>query len=303
MRPEVVVRFSSGLGNQLFQLACGVSLAARLGLGWAGDTTWYDLVARIHRPVRSFRLHKFSFVQNEAFGGPQRQLVGLLAAVFDRWGYGRFALEAVGGLSLVQENRTLTRQALDLVASEKRFYLNGYWQTADHYVNVRDKLRDMLVPKGTLSAGAEMWLETIRQRKTGFIHVRRGDYLNVNGDAGVLPIDYYRRALKSLGPSGDTNIQWLIFSEDIHWAQHHFSFLKDWKVVEYESQDRDIEDLQLMAACDAAIIANSSYSWWGAALGNRPDRAVIAPDQYWNKLESSLRDWVLPGWIQVQAWE
>ena len=117
MRPEVVVRFSSGLGNQLFQLACGVSLAARLGLGWAGDTTWYDLVARIHRPVRSFRLHKFSFVQHEGFGGPQRQLVGLLAAVFDRWGYGRFALAAVGGLSLVQENRTLTRQPLDLVAS------------------------------------------------------------------------------------------------------------------------------------------------------------------------------------------
>jgi hypothetical protein len=122
------------------------------------------------------------------------------------------------------------------------------------------------------------------------------------GEDGLLPASYYSRALLKMRDIGKEVGHWMIFAEDLDWARANLSFVPNSEIVHYRSASRDIEDLMIMKACSAGIVANSSYSWWGAALGDRPNQPVVAPDRYWNQPDSSLSDWLLPNWDQVQAW-
>jgi len=301
---EVVIRVNSGLGNQLFQLAYGLHLSRERKAQLLMDTTWFDLVAGFHQPKRTFRLNQYLVEHREAFRGPRRLAVGFFAALYDWKRRGLTILEALGRLHVVQEQTSMRRQPKELFpVQSQRLYLNGYWQTAEAFLATRQALLPLLQPKCGLSSAADHWIRRVKAEPTAFIHVRRGDYVDLMGSNGLLTPGYYSTAVKTLSADRQGDLKWVVFSENREWARANLGFLTKWELVEYDSINRDVEDLAIMAACDAAIIANSSYSWWGAALGDRPDRVVIAPDQYWNKLESSLRDWVLPGWIQVQAWE
>ncbi len=296
---QITVRLCSGLGNQLFQFACGLAQSRRWAASLNFDTTWYTLVARIHTPLRQLRLRKMGLPVEEAFSGWRRWMVGVAAAAFDRTGRGRSFLERIGRMAVIQETIPLQRQAWPDLALAKHTYINGYWQTADHFLAVRDEMRGMIRPSTPMSSGAQVWKTRIAGRQTGFIHVRRGDYASLVGDAGLLTLKYYKEAIKSFDSS---ELHWLLFSEDEEWARHNMGFLPSWELVTYHSENRDIEDLQLMAACNAGVIANSSYSWWGAALGDRPGRLIVAPDRYWKRDRSDVINWILPGWRTIAGW-
>lgn len=300
---EVVVRVCSGLGNQLFQFTCGLSLARRFGAELRLDTSWFDLIARMHRPLRRLRLRELGLDAPEAFSPPQRQLVGIVVAYFDRWKRGRGLIEKLGGMRLVQEAQIMRRRRWDEVREDCRIYLNGYWQTFDHFLGVQDEIRQRLALSARpVSRGAGELLDGIRRRRTAFIHVRRGDYSALMGDSGLLSEGYYRRAAAVLaGELGAPS--WLVFSEDADWAQANLGFLGDWQLAGYDSPDRDFEDLRLMAACQGGIVANSSFSWWSGALGDDPGRPIVAPESYWNRPGTGLEDWALPGWRRVPGWD
>lgn len=293
------MRLSSGLGNQLFQFACGLALSRHWEASLSFDTTWYTLIARIHTPLRRLRLRKMGLPVKEAFSGWRRWLVGVAAAAFDRTGRGRSFLECTGKITVIHETKPLRRQAWTDLAPVTHAYLNGYWQTADHFLAVRDEMRAMIRPSAPMSSGAQDWTSRIGRRRTGFIHVRRGDYAYLVGDTGLLPLEYYKVAIKSFDAS---DWHWFVFSEDEEWARHNMRFIPSWELVTYHSENRDVEDLQLMALCHAGIIANSSYSWWGAALGDRPGRPILAPNRYWNRVGADVADWALPSWRTVDGW-
>lgn len=297
---EIIVRFSSGLGNQLFQLACGLATASATGAPLRADTTWYTLVARMHRPVRRFRLPLFEVPTTEAFAGSRRLAVGFTAAVFDRWKRGRGLCEFLGQMRIEQEHRTMTEQKI--AGRPGRTYLNGYWQTSHHFLAARDELLPMLQPKAPLSRGASLWLEKIRSKPTAFLHVRRGDYETLAGDEGLLPLSYYKRATEAVSSRSLQDLQWAVFAEDEAWAGSQLGFLRDCEIVKYDSPDRDVEDMHLMAQCNAGVIANSSYSWWAAAIGEKAGRPIAAPDRYWRSGGEDTAAWRLPSWLSVKAW-
>lgn len=297
---EIIVRFSSGLGNQLFQLACGLATASAASAPLRADTTWYSLVSRMHRPLRRFRLPLFEVQTTEAFVGSRRLAIGFAAAVFDRWKRGRGLCEFLGRMRIEQEHRTMIAQKIPFGTG--RTYLNGYWQTADHYLAARHELLPMLHPKSPLSRGASLWLEKTRSRPTAFLHVRRGDYETLAGDEGLLPLSYYKRATEAVSAQSRQDLHWLVFAEDEAWAVSQLGFLRNCEIVRYDSPDRDVEDMQLMAQCDAGVIANSSYSWWGGAIGEKAGRTIAAPDRYWRSAREETAAWRLPSWLSVKAW-
>jgi hypothetical protein len=297
---QITVRLCSGLGNQLFQFACGLAQSRRWQVPLRFDTTWYILVAPIHTPFRHLRLRKIGLPVKEAFSGWRRCMVGVMAAAFDRTGRGRSFLERSGEMALIQEKQPFRQTVWEEEAPAVHVYLNGYWQTADHFLAVRDEIQRMIRPTVPMSSGAQMWKSQIAGRQTGFIHIRRGDYASLVGETGLLPLEYYKKAIDTFGNFG---WHWLVFSEDEEWARHNLRFLPSWDFVTYQSENRDIEDLLLMTYCHGGIIANSSYSWWGAALGDRLERPIVTPNRYWQQSNLSSEDWALPHWIQVQAWE
>lgn len=297
--PRVTVRLCSGLGNQLFQFACGLAEARNRGASLVFDTTWYTIVARIHRPIRRLRLQEFGLPVPESFHGWRRWIIGFAAAAFDRTGRGRTFLQRAGRMTVVQETQALRQQSLENWEDSQNIYLNGYWQTSDHFLAVKDELQRTIGSRPLISVGARNLMSRIARHKSGFIHIRRGDYATLVGEAGLLPVAYYRNAVEAVGGSG---WHWFLFSEDEEWTRHNLRFLPSSELVSYDSKSRDIEDLLLMASCQAGIIANSSYSYWGGALGERAGRTVVAPDRYWNCANSDTRDWVLPEWRTVRGW-
>lgn len=108
------------------------------------------------------------------------------------------------------------------------------------------------------------------------IHVRRGDYVNNPFYVDLTKTDYYERAM-ALFP----NEQFVVFSDDIEWCKKKWR-LKDHEMIKFSKGKTDVEDMNLMAACKGQIIANSSFSWWGAWLSPMyPDNKVIAPKQWY----------------------
>ena len=300
---RVTVRLCSGLGNQLFQFVCGLAQSRRWQTPLSFDTTWYELIARMHTPLRDLRLGKMGLLVHEAFKGWPRWGVGLAAAAFDRTYRGRAFLEMIGKMTVIQETKPLRRQRWPDQAPANHVYLNGYWQTADHFLSVQDEMQRMIHPTAPLSSDADALIAKASTINTGFIHVRRGDYIHFMGDTGLLPVGYYSRSFSAMQGLGKNINRWMIFSEDAAWAQANLSFIPNAEIIDYGSPNRDIEDLMIMKSCSAGIIANSSYSWWGAALGDRSDRPIITPDRYWKDSGWDSQGWALPEWIRVKAWD
>lgn len=119
------------------------------------------------------------------------------------------------------------------------------------------------------------------------IHLRRGDYVNNKFYVDLSLTDYYERAMK-LFPRE----KFLVFSDDIEYAKTYFVGNE----FEFSEDKTELEDLNLMAGCKAIIMANSSFSWWGAFLGNKHKR-VIAPKEWYG--DGVERTKLMPQWTRI----
>jgi hypothetical protein len=151
----------------------------------------------------------------------------------------------------------------------------GYWQSEQYFKNAIPKVLQAFSKFTTpLSRQAEMYKSIIGYTEdSAFIHVRRQDYVDLQHVHGMPSLDYYNNALEEINPT-----QVFIFSDDPGWCFRNFK--STYNVVHGTTK---FEDLQLMRACRHAVIANSSFSWWGAWLGDcQMPRTVIAPKQWFN---------------------
>ena len=129
------------------------------------------------------------------------------------------------------------------------------------------------------------------------MHIRRDDYL-IDDNFSVLPISYYKESLEYITSSLDTNdFMLLIFSDDIEWCKNNLNDLHHSIKFIYNSE---ATDLRLMSLCNHFIIANSSYSWWGAYLSQNENKIVIAP-KYWfdDKYNINYRDVYPKNWKTI----
>jgi hypothetical protein len=126
------------------------------------------------------------------------------------------------------------------------------------------------------------------------IHVRRGDYLALQNHHPIQSIEYYQNAIDIIG----NDKHFLIFSDDIKWCEENFGGLTN---KTYITGNQDYEDLYLMSMCRNNIIANSTFSWWGAWLNKNEDKKVIAPKQWFGVSNSHLdtSDLYCKKWITI----
>jgi hypothetical protein len=168
------------------------------------------------------------------------------------------------------------------------YYLNGFWQSEKYFLNVSDVIRNQLSPDNET-------LEKLKlnvQENSVSLHIRRTDYVTSNGFHPVQTIEYYNKALDIIG---DYN-QLLVFSDDINWCKDN---LKYDNIFFVENQD-NIEDLWLMSLCTHNIIANSSFSWWGAWLNKNKNKTVIAPINWFGESSGLNQSDIVPNtWIKI----
>ena len=115
--------------------------------------------------------------------------------------------------------------------------------------------------------------------ETCSVHIRRGDYVNLVGYHPLMGIEYYTKAMDSMRSKGVN--KFYFFSDDIQWCKDNFGLRDEYVYIE---GNQDIKDLCLMSKCKNNIIANSSFSWWGAWLNRNESKKVIAPSIWFGEL-------------------
>lgn len=179
------------------------------------------------------------------------------------------------------------------------YYFRGLWQNYHYAENNSDQIRKSLIFRD--STLAHQWNNFSKGlNKPVALHVRRGDYISnpkykeLLGD--VCNIDYYKRAISYLKDNTNYKFDIVIFSDDVNWVKENFLFLKEYN-VRYSIDNLDYVDLYFMSKCYSNIIANSTFSWWGAWLNCNPNKCVIAPSLWYKNKSSS--EIIPPDWVKV----
>lgn len=164
----------------------------------------------------------------------------------------------------------------------------------------KNDLKQWMVPE-KVSHLANMWRRKIGGHCSVAVHVRRGDYLSEGAleKHGICSIDYYKKAISHISASLKSP-KFYVFSNDPAWVHENIISLFDaleFNVVENLSQE---EDLWLMAQCENNIIANSSFSWWGAYLAKNINQIVIAPTPWYDKEQVTSQDPCLEHWVRLK---
>ena len=173
--------------------------------------------------------------------------------------------------------------------------LQGYFQSEKYFKHIENEIREDFIFKDEILTPCQEMISSVENPIA--LHVRRTDYLTNSENHFNLPLPYYEAALQYF--ESDRNI--IVFSDDPSWCNQQKIFSEDRFLISENTDNR--VDLCLMSLCDDFIIANSSYSWWGAWLSNHPNKKVIAPLQWFGKTgytkDHNTKDLIPKEWVRI----
>lgn len=180
-------------------------------------------------------------------------------------------------------------------------YLYGHWQTFRLVEEVADQVRAELTVREPARGKDLHVLERIRRSQYPVsLHVRRGDYTLAGEGQIALPMDYYLRAI-SIFTKRFGNPTFFVFSDDLTFVRENLPFDTDAVFVDHNDSHTAHEDLRLMSSCHHHIIANSTFSWWGAWLNPRSDKIVVAPKHWRLTVNSYFPELLPPAWMLLDT--
>jgi hypothetical protein len=294
----IITSIFSGLGNQLFQYAAGKALAQHHQTELKIDNSWFYSSEEKQTP-RYYGLGEFNLSEKIANVSEIRH----------------FTVPAAGGIV----GRIRARYNRSLPAHRKPVYyephfhvdphffqsrrdalITGYWQSEQYFQPIASQIRTTF----TLPVKGEQnrqWEQRIMAAEAVSLHVRRGDMVS-NPDVarvhGACDLEYYREAARKIA-EGLTEPEFFIFSDDPEWCLEHLKLDHPVHVVSNNQGDDAWQDMQLMRMCRHHIIANSSFSWWGAWLNPSESKKVIAPARWFNAANHDLRDLLPKDWMRL----
>jgi hypothetical protein len=251
----IVVRLCGGLGNQLFQYAAGRRLADARKAELVLDLDWYERTPHSDTP-RAFELDRYAIRARVATAAERRacQWRNIREKSFD---FDPAVLELPDGT-----------------------YLDGYWQSERYFDDIADAIRRDATPRTSPTLQDQRVGSAISAASAAVsVHVRRGDYVSLKAAAdfhGTCSANYYRAALTAIA-SHVRDPHFFVFSDDLEWARRNIEPPGPVVHVDHNGPATAFQDLRLMSSCDHHIIANSSFSWWGAWLNASADKIVVAP--------------------------
>lgn len=296
----VIVQLIGGLGNQMFQYAAGRALALR-----RKTTFKLDISAFAYYTLRQYRLHVFCIYEDFATpqeiaavqAGGRSRLARLWWRVRRRLGHVPYYAQPI--------YRERERQAhvfdINLNRARRDVYLIGYWQSEKYFADFALLIRQEFRLKDAPSAASQELAHHIRSVAAVSLHVRRGDYVTnprTHQIHGVCSLEYYARAVEWM-VARVPEAHFFVFSDDPDWTRANLHLERPTVYVTHNGVERDYEDLWLMSLCQHHILANSSFSWWGAWLCENPNKIVVAPQRWFNEPGHDTRDLLPEGWVAL----
>lgn len=315
----IVVRFTSGLGNQMFQYSLYALLRDRFpDTQVKADVTWFHANSE-HQGYELKRI--FERKDNPAFSLKEASAADILLTrgtlpctvqgryakkaekllyypnrvlrLFSEKHFLRYRIEQTG----FEDNEEIYRK-ICAIDPKKNWYITGFFIEEIYYRDRLRALRRELSFGESEDASFQKMLSEIRNTNSVSIHVRRGDYLADKYKESFLCLtqDYYKRAVDYILRRVENPVFYL-FSDDKEYVEHAFSWLPNCRVVEGNTGKNSYRDMQLMSECCHNITANSTFSVWGALLNAHEDAIVIYPKAYMREKDSEVK--TIPGWVRM----
>lgn len=269
----IYVRTHGGLGNQLFQMSFGLEASQKNNTNLILDTSWFKSI-----PEQSTkRVEYFStlFPELLLFDDLNQTMLDLKSksSFLQKFGIKKIHIKEKYG------------NYYSKYFNHKHAYFDGYWHSYKYLSNnLLSKTLRLNTIKGSL---IEKYQRKIKEVNSVMLHVRRGDYLQNTNQNIVLNKSYYDEGIQHILKQ-ERSIELYIFSDDMEWVKNNWKFDVPTNYVSSNStEDTSIEELCLMANCKHHIIANSTFSWWGAWLGHKSEQIVITP-KYWLEGNSQI---------------
>lgn len=279
-----IIFLQGGLGNQMFQYAFYLSIKHIFNHSLY-NTGWFSFNS-CHQGFELNNLFGIQCNSNKLF-----YIILRIARKLDKF-------VKIPGLQLIQDKIPSTYIQCFPLSSLNLF--DGYWQTEKYFNSIDKEIREAFTfDFEKISVKSLEVLNSIRISSNPIsIHIRRGDYLSEDSKplyGGICTLKYYEEAINLILQKFD-NCDFFIFSDDIQWAKDNLS-IPDAVFVNHNVGKDSWQDMFLMSQCKHNIIANSSFSWWGAWLNDNPEKIVIAPRKFMNVGNSS--DIIPSTWIKI----
>lgn len=280
-----IIKFMGGLGNQMFQYAFYENMSK------------YD---EVRADLSEFSQHK---MHN---GYELKNVFNIDVNIASEAELNKYKVEKNIVKKIIRKlNKNIVNHRIikpyfydDTIFGKKNLYLEGDWQNIN-YLDNENRLRVKFKFISALKNKNKELMEKIKEDdKAICIHIRRGDYLeskecrNIYG--GICTLDYYNNAIKYIA-NRINEPNFYVFSNDILWVEENLN-LKNAIFINWNKGESSYIDMQLMSLCKHNIIANSTFSWWGAFLNENKNKIVIAPKKWTNNYENSL---IFDQWIRL----
>lgn len=266
----IVVKVTGGLGNQLFQYAFGRQLAIRNNVKLKLDLSSY-----MHSNFRDYGLSNFHIDAEaaEVWELPFRKRTSKNLRL---WWINLIKDKIFSSMEVQKEKHFhFDSTALKFLDNT---YVEGYWQSEKYFKDIEDILKGELRFKSPLDSKNSDISKVIENTNSVALHIRRGDYLSTTNKTiyAQCPIEYYINSINEIAKSVE-NPYFFVFSDDIEWAISNLKINYSYQCIK---GNEAWVDMKLMSLCKHNIIANSTFSWWGAYLGEYKEKVVIAPSKW-----------------------
>lgn len=291
----IITNVIGGLGNQMFQYAAGRALAYKRNTDLLLDTRMFQRYR-----LRSFELDKvFNIHSRSATDREIRQVVGWKANKFiDRLLRDPWFIFLRGKNYFIEPVISYVKEVHSLPAD---CYISGYWQSAKYFYDIKELIQAEFTFKQPLVGNNFDIAEKIKSINAVSLHVRRGDFVSnslTNATHGTCPTGYYDKAMRYIEKYVSGPV-YFVFSDDMDWVKENIRINNEYYFIDHNSGLESFNDMHLMSICKHHIIANSSFSWWGAWMNPASDKIVIAPDKWFRVESADSSDHVPASWVRL----
>lgn len=293
----MVVRFSGGLGNQMFQYAFFRSLVKKYPESKV-ECDLGDFERFCHHNgyelerIFGIKVPECSRKETERHKIKMTIPYRLLRKLgFKKVGYPKRIMDAEKGYDAELVNGIRDDD-----------FLWGYWQDEHYFAHIRNEILDAFVFPPLQDERNQKCADAIGAVNSVSIHVRRGDYLETQGEyVDLCSTHYYEKAIEYVKLHVESPV-FFVFSDDIQWCTDHLGLSEECSC--YVNWNRGLNsyiDMHLMSLCKFNVIANSTFSWWGAWLNQNKCKQVIAPNRFRRGLEQYNNSIVCKDWVMIEV--
>ncbi|MBD3903822.1 alpha-1,2-fucosyltransferase [Chryseobacterium sp. Ch-15] len=285
----VAIELIGGLGNQMFQYATARALALSRNEKLLLDRHLFADYELHSYGLNHFNIESAFLEKEETIFEPLRILEKVKAIFSQKKIYHPY----------IEQDLTYDKELFEF--PNKNIFLKGYFQSEKYFIKFKNQLRKDFEIKSPLKKETIDFLKIIEAENSISLHIRRGDYVNnpaANAIHGTCDLNYYHRAIETIKKEIENPV-FFIFSDDIDWAKENLKIDHSTHFVDFNDASTNYEDLKLMSNCKHNIIANSSFSWWGAWLNSYKFKIVITPSKWFKTDIHNSKDIIPESWMKI----